>query len=50
MIEGIKMPFSDMPFPFSIERTLGSVAKKYQTPPASTISVERLFISVGGRI
>ena len=33
----------------SIERALSAVAKKYQTPPASTISVERLF-SVGGRI
>ena len=33
----------------SIERALSAVPKKYQTPPASTISVERLF-SIGGRI
>ena len=31
------------------ERILSSIAKKYLTPPASTISVERLF-SVGGQV
>ena len=33
----------------AIERALSSTAKKFQTPPASTISVERLF-SVGGNV
>ena len=33
----------------AIERALSSTAKKFQTLPASTISVERLF-SVGGNV
>ena len=31
------------------ERILSSIAKKYLAPPASTISVERLF-SIGGQV